>query len=133
MVVTVLISVVETVSVEVAVEYSVDVEVSGGRVETTVLVIVDGASVEVSVTVMDVLTSFAEKKGWITAKAGRPDVNRAGNFSMLSSISLLLAVILKNPTQSLECWQKGELNGPSILRILILIPWVKRTKDMVFG
>ena len=30
-------------------------------------------------TAMDVLTAFAEKKGWITAKAGRPDVNRAGN------------------------------------------------------
>lgn len=31
-------------------------------------------------TAMDLLTAFAEKKGWITAKAGRPDVNRAGNF-----------------------------------------------------
>lgn len=30
-------------------------------------------------TAMDVLTAFAELKGWITAKAGRPDVNRAGN------------------------------------------------------
>ena len=32
-------------------------------------------------TAMDVLTAFALKKGWVTAKAGRPDVNRAGNAS----------------------------------------------------
>lgn len=32
-------------------------------------------------TAMDVLTAFAEKQNWITAKAGRPDVNRAGNAS----------------------------------------------------
>ena len=32
-------------------------------------------------TAMDVLTSFAEAKGWLTAKAGRPDINRAGNAS----------------------------------------------------
>ena len=31
-------------------------------------------------TAMDVLTAFALKKGWVTAKAGRPDVNRAGNY-----------------------------------------------------
>ncbi|EJD03778.1 P-loop containing nucleoside triphosphate hydrolase protein [Fomitiporia mediterranea MF3/22] len=30
-------------------------------------------------TAMDVLTAYAEKNNWITAKAGRPDVNRAGN------------------------------------------------------
>ncbi|GJE85788.1 P-loop containing nucleoside triphosphate hydrolase protein [Phanerochaete sordida] len=30
-------------------------------------------------TAMDVLTALALKKGWLTAKAGRPDVNRAGN------------------------------------------------------
>ncbi|KAG8920161.1 hypothetical protein FRC02_001135 [Tulasnella sp. 418] len=30
-------------------------------------------------TAMDVLTAYANKKGWVTAKAGRPDVNRAGN------------------------------------------------------
>ncbi|TRM66076.1 hypothetical protein BD626DRAFT_397642 [Schizophyllum amplum] len=28
---------------------------------------------------MDILTAYAEKKGWLTAKAGRPDVHRAGN------------------------------------------------------
>ncbi|KAH8099372.1 P-loop containing nucleoside triphosphate hydrolase protein [Cristinia sonorae] len=32
-------------------------------------------------TAMDILTAYALKKGWVTAKAGRPDVNRAGNFS----------------------------------------------------
>lgn len=36
---------------------------------------------EVVWTAMDVLTAYAELKGWVTAKAGRPDVNRAGNHS----------------------------------------------------
>ncbi|KAF8513455.1 hypothetical protein JB92DRAFT_2923353 [Gautieria morchelliformis] len=30
-------------------------------------------------TAMDVLTAYAMVKGWVTAKAGRPDTNRAGN------------------------------------------------------
>jgi len=30
-------------------------------------------------TTMDIMTAFAHKNGWFTAKAGRPDVNRAGN------------------------------------------------------
>ncbi|KZS91691.1 P-loop containing nucleoside triphosphate hydrolase protein [Sistotremastrum niveocremeum HHB9708] len=30
-------------------------------------------------TTMDILTSYAILKGWVTAKAGRPDTNRAGN------------------------------------------------------
>lgn len=30
-------------------------------------------------TAMDVLTAYANYKGWVTAKAGRPDTNRAGN------------------------------------------------------
>lgn len=36
---------------------------------------------EVLWTAMDILTAYATKKGWVTAKAGRPDVNRAGNAS----------------------------------------------------
>jgi hypothetical protein len=32
-------------------------------------------------TAMDVLGAYADKKGWVTAKAGRPDENRAGNAS----------------------------------------------------
>jgi hypothetical protein len=32
-------------------------------------------------TAMDVMTAYATDKGWVTAKAGRPDVNRAGNAS----------------------------------------------------
>lgn len=32
-------------------------------------------------TAMDVMQAYADKKGWVTAKAGRPDVNRAGNAS----------------------------------------------------
>ncbi|EIN13953.1 P-loop containing nucleoside triphosphate hydrolase protein [Punctularia strigosozonata HHB-11173 SS5] len=30
-------------------------------------------------TAMDILTAYATAKGWVTAKAGRPDINRAGN------------------------------------------------------
>ncbi|EPQ60439.1 hypothetical protein GLOTRDRAFT_11706, partial [Gloeophyllum trabeum ATCC 11539] len=30
-------------------------------------------------TAMDILTAYANYKGWVTAKAGRPDVMRAGN------------------------------------------------------
>ena len=32
-------------------------------------------------TAMDIMAAYANKKGWVTAKAGRPDVNRAGNAS----------------------------------------------------
>jgi hypothetical protein len=30
-------------------------------------------------TAMDILTAYADKKGWVTAKAGRSDIMRAGN------------------------------------------------------
>jgi len=33
-------------------------------------------------TAMGVLEAYAEEKGWVTAKAGRPDVGRAGNSIM---------------------------------------------------
>lgn len=32
-------------------------------------------------TAMDIMTAYALRRGWVTAKAGRPDVNRAGNAS----------------------------------------------------
>jgi hypothetical protein len=38
-------------------------------------------------TAMDIMQAYANKKRWVTAKAGRPDVNRAGNASALSSHS----------------------------------------------
>jgi len=38
-------------------------------------------------TAMDVLTAYAGAKNWVTAKAGRPDVNRAGNASACPSRS----------------------------------------------
>jgi hypothetical protein len=40
-------------------------------------------------TAMDILTAYAESKGWETAKAGRPDVNRAGNASTLDLAGLI--------------------------------------------
>ena len=36
---------------------------------------------EIKWTAMDIMTAYALQKGWLTAKAGRPDVNRAGNAS----------------------------------------------------
>ncbi len=39
---------------------------------------------EVSWTAMDIMTAYALSKGWVTAKAAWPDVNRAGNASMYS-------------------------------------------------
>lgn len=30
---------------------------------------------------MDILIAYANVKGWVTAKAGRPDIHRAGNAS----------------------------------------------------
>ncbi|KAL4241690.1 Ras GTPase GNL1-like protein [Abortiporus biennis] len=37
-------------------------------------------------TAMDILAAYAVKKGWVTAKTGRPDINRAGN-SMLRALA----------------------------------------------
>lgn len=34
-------------------------------------------------TAMEVMSTYADKRGWVTAKAGRMDVNRAGNASKL--------------------------------------------------
>jgi hypothetical protein len=39
------------------------------------------ASKEDTWTAMEIMTAYALRKGWVTAKAGRPDVNRAGNAS----------------------------------------------------
>lgn len=36
---------------------------------------------EIKWTAMEIMTAYALRKGWVTAKAGRPDVNRAGNAS----------------------------------------------------
>ncbi|KIM47738.1 hypothetical protein M413DRAFT_208353 [Hebeloma cylindrosporum] len=38
-----------------------------------------GDSTSPAWTAMDILTAYADAKGWVTAKAGRPDVHRAGN------------------------------------------------------
>jgi hypothetical protein len=36
---------------------------------------------ELKWTANDIMIAYAEKKGWVTAKAGRPDIHRAGNAS----------------------------------------------------
>ncbi|KAF9056099.1 hypothetical protein BJ165DRAFT_1600225 [Panaeolus papilionaceus] len=40
-------------------------------------------------TAMDILTAFADSKGWVTAKAGRPDIHRAGNYTEVLVLRLL--------------------------------------------
>ena len=45
---------------------------------------------ELAWTAMDVLTAYAGAKNWVTAKAGRPDINRAGNAS---GCTLLVTVV----------------------------------------
>jgi hypothetical protein len=42
-------------------------------------------------TAMDILVAFASIRGWVTAKAGRPDIHRAGNAST-QFIALVLIV-----------------------------------------
>jgi len=41
-------------------------------------------------TAMDILTAYADAKGWVTAKAGRPDVHRAGNASKALRVVIFL-------------------------------------------
>ena len=43
---------------------------------------------------MDILTAYADAKGWVTAKAGRPDVHRAGNASKTVINSLLSCFVI---------------------------------------
>lgn len=43
-------------------------------------------------TANDIMTAYAEKKGWITAKAGRPDIHRAGNASGCLPVGVVLTI-----------------------------------------
>lgn len=73
-------------------------------------------------TAMDVLTAYALRKGWVTAKAGRPDVNRAGNASKCLSPSprwvfSRTAADDMGMEQSFVHWQKAAyvgLSGPRV-------------------
>ncbi|EMD41935.1 hypothetical protein CERSUDRAFT_129177 [Gelatoporia subvermispora B] len=53
-------------------------------------------------TAMDILTAYALKKGWITAQAGRPDVNRAGNAILRSLAELRVRWAFWPPGTPLE-------------------------------
>jgi hypothetical protein len=37
-------------------------------------------------TAMDLMIAYSKKRGWVTAKAGRPDISRAGNASKRTSL-----------------------------------------------
>ncbi|KAI8990480.1 P-loop containing nucleoside triphosphate hydrolase protein [Trametes punicea] len=52
-------------------------------------------------TTMDILTAYALKKGWITAKVGRPDVKRAGN----ASTSVLVFAWLMSTQLTCTSWR----------------------------
>lgn len=45
-------------------------------------------------TAMDILIAYANSKGWVTAKAARPDIHRAGNSGGSSHALNLFAPIL---------------------------------------
>ena len=47
---------------------------------------------------MDILTAYANKKGWVTAKAGRPDVNRAGNASTWTPHRAQITAVIRSLT-----------------------------------
>lgn len=65
-------------------------------------------------TAMDVLVSYATLKGWVTAKAGRPDINRAGNASeYIYSISFLLFV---------NCFYSVKISCPSSDKMGVFTP-----------
>jgi len=59
-------------------------------------------------TAMDVLTAFAKAKGWVTAKAGRPDIHRAGNASRyrlsLSFKYRLTRLVLRSLAEGRVSW-----------------------------
>jgi hypothetical protein len=82
-------------------------------------------------TAMDVLTAYADKKGWITAKAGRPDVGRAGNASECTSETKVY-IKFDLYIQFFERWRKGEFVGLSGHPIRKFLPW-KEALAMVFG
>jgi len=72
------------------------------------------AKQEVQWTAMDVLSAFAELKGWITAKAGRPDVNRAGNAMLRTLAEGRIKWAFYPPgtnEESLPTWKGLEGNG----------------------
>ena len=60
-------------------------------------------------TAMDILTAYADAKGWVTAKAGRPDVHRAGNssrphFSVQIEINYNLFIVLRALAEGRISW-----------------------------
>jgi len=69
-------------------------------------------------TTMDVLTAYALRNGWVTAKAGRPDVNRAGNalLRMLAEGKIKWGFLPpSNPEHELELHTPVPSNLPSNL------------------
>ncbi|CCM03111.1 uncharacterized protein FIBRA_05231 [Fibroporia radiculosa] len=58
---------------------------------------------------MDVLTAYALKKGWLTAMAGRPDVNRAGNASTCVRSALLVSARLTARVRTLPAHDRARV------------------------
>lgn len=47
-------------------------------------------------TATEIMTAYANKKGWVTAKAGRPDIHRAGNASEYPLIEYYFCQMFNN-------------------------------------
>lgn len=70
--------------------------------------------VDTTWTATDVLVAYANAKGWLTAKAGRPDIHRAGNASK-SWDQFTSLLILNWPTTFHQC--SGTRRSPFTLAV----------------
>ncbi|KAF9469864.1 hypothetical protein BDZ94DRAFT_1151537 [Collybia nuda] len=56
-------------------------------------------------TAMDILIAYANIRGWVTAKAGRPDIHRAGNASMTNIFAILTySTVLRSLAEGKVGW-----------------------------
>ncbi|KAJ7727816.1 hypothetical protein DFH07DRAFT_757553 [Mycena maculata] len=72
-------------------------------------------------TAMDVLTGYAEAKGWLTAKAGRSDIHRAGNAILRALAEGRIAWAFWPPDTDLESASDEPDEGLGI--------WIPRAED----
>ncbi|KAF8899038.1 hypothetical protein BD779DRAFT_1666780 [Infundibulicybe gibba] len=65
-------------------------------------------------TAMDVLTAYANAKGWVTAKAGRPDVHRAGNAILRGLAEGRVGWAFWPPGTEVERVIEGDMEGVGV-------------------
>ncbi|KAJ7619184.1 hypothetical protein DFH06DRAFT_1273903 [Mycena polygramma] len=76
-------------------------------------------------TAMDVLIGYADSKGWVTAKAGRSDVHRAGNAMMRALAEGRIAWAFWPPDMDVDLTSDGSHEGLGI--------WIPGTQDASSG